>query len=133
MSKSKGTGKAGRRLRRNGDKDREWREVLGEQQHSGLSVRAFCRGRGLHETSFYYWRREIGLRDREAASKRQNKTSPPVLAPVVFVDEPRDAATNRTVASIKIVLGGGATVRVGPEATREQLDMVLAVLGQTRC
>lgn len=127
MSKSKG--KAGGRSRRDGGKEREWRALLERQRRSGESVRAFCRSRRLRETSFYYWRREIELRDREAGSKQ----TPPVLAPVVFVDEPRDASTDRTVASIEIVLGDGMMVRVSPHSTREQLDMVLSVLEQARC
>ncbi len=44
-----------------------WRERLAEWTSSGLGVRAFCRGRGLIETAFYYWRRELGARDVAAA------------------------------------------------------------------
>ena len=137
MLKSKDTGKVRGRSRRNVGKEREWRALLGEQRGSGESVRAFCRQRQLRETSFYRWRREIALRDREAAGKQQKKTSPPILAPVVFVDEPREAFSNSSSPSIEIVLGGvfngGATVRVPPHSTREQLDMVLAVLEQRLC
>lgn len=134
MSKSKGT--AGGRSRRDEGKERKWRTLLERQRRSGESVRAFCRKRQLRESSFYRWRREIGLRDREAGSKQTS----PVLAPVVFVDEPRgefgesrDASTDRTAASIEIVFDGGMMVRVPPHSTREQLDMVLSVLEQTRC
>jgi len=136
MSKLKGTGKSGGQSRRDEGKEREWREIIDGQRGSGESVRAFCRGRGVRESSFYRWRREIGLRDREAGSKQTS----PVLAPVVFVDEPRgefgesrDASTDRTAASIEIVFDGGMMVRVPPHSTREQLDMVLSVLEQTRC
>ena len=139
MSKSKGKGKVKTdgRARRDGGKEREWRGLIERQRRSGESVRAFCRSKRLHEASFYYWRREIGLRDREAASSRK---TPPVLAPVVFVDEPRgnsdqprEACMNGLLASLEIVLGGGTTVRVGPDSTPEQLAVVLGVLGQARC
>ena len=129
MSKSKGKGKVGVRTRRDGGKERKWRRIIDEQRRGGESVRAFCRSRRLHEASFYYWRREIGLRDREAGSKQAS----PVLAPVVFVDEALDASTVGAAASIEIVLGGGTTVRVPSHSTREQLDMVLSVLEQARC
>jgi transposase-like protein len=40
-----------------------WREILGRQAVSGLSVRAFCRQEGIGEPSFYFWRRAIRTRD----------------------------------------------------------------------
>jgi len=67
MSKMKDENKAGGRSRRDDSKERKWRGLIERQRRSGQSVRAFCRSRDLHETSFYYWRREIGLRDRETA------------------------------------------------------------------
>ena len=84
-------------------KERVWRQAIGDQQRSGTSVRVFCRGRQLNESSFYYWRREI--RDREAGSKSGVAL---VLAPVVLVDEP-------------------------PGSTRTQLAVVFAVLESARC
>lgn len=44
-------------------KETWWREILGRQVASGLSVRAFCRQEGIGEASFYYWRRAIRTRD----------------------------------------------------------------------
>ena len=125
MSKLEDKGKADGRSRRDGGKEREWRRIIDEQRRGGESVRAFCRKRQLRESSFYRWRREIELRDREVGSK--------VLAPVVFVDESRDASTDRTATSIEIVLGCGTMVRFGPDAGREQLATVMEVLGQARC
>jgi hypothetical protein len=49
----------------NPDKERFWRKQVEAWQRSGLSVREFCRRRGLSEASFYAWRRELPLRDRE--------------------------------------------------------------------
>ena len=132
MSKSNGKGKVkeGGRSRRDEGKEREWREIIDAQRRCGESVRAFCRDRGLYEASFYRWRREIRLRDRKVAG--QDVTH--VLAPVVLIDEPCSVATQGSPsASIEIVLGGGTMVRIPPDSTREQLDMVLSVLGQARC
>jgi transposase-like protein len=103
-------------------KERAWRETIAEQQQSGQSARAFCRKKRLNESSFYYWRKQIRLRDRKAGGKKDRL---PVFAPVVVVDEP--------AAAIEIVLGDGCTVRVPPHATHEQLDMVLAALESGRC
>ena len=41
-----------------------WRERVAEQAHSGLSVKLFCKQRGLAECSFYAWRKRV--RDGEA-------------------------------------------------------------------
>ena len=139
MSKSRGKskGKAAVRSRRDEGKEREWRKLLDEQRRGGESVRAFCRKLGVREASFYRWRREVELRDCEAVKKRK---TPPVLAPVVFVEEPcggsaksRDTSMGETSPAIEIVLGDGITVRVLPHSTREQLDMVLSVLEQRQC
>jgi transposase-like protein len=119
-------------------KERVWREAIADYQGSGVSVRAFCRGRQLNESSFYYWRKEI--RDREAECK---SGVPPVLAPVVLVDDPPGEAASQLStpqssatqpsAVIEIVLDDGTTVRVPPGSTRTQLAVVFAVLEPTRC
>lgn len=38
----------------------KWREAVGEQRASGLSVSAFCRKRGLVEHRFRYWQEKFG-------------------------------------------------------------------------
>jgi transposase-like protein len=123
MSKSK----AGDGNRRDGGKERIWREAIADQQRSCESVKAFCRARGLNESSFYRWRKKIRLRDRQTGGE---KNAPPLLAPVVVVDGP---STREPSASIEIVLAGGTTVRVPSGATREQLGMVFAVLELGGC
>mgnify|MGYP005651368167 CR=1 FL=1 len=104
--------------------ERKWRELIERQRLSGESVRAFCRKHELRETSFYYWRRELKLRDREAASKRETS---PAFAPVVLIEELGGPAP------IEIVLKDGATVRVRRGATSEQLGLVLDALERFRC
>jgi len=133
MSKTKSVARG--RARRDGDKERVWRERIAEQQRGGESVRAFCRERGLRETSFYYWRRQIRLRDREPAGNADTPGRSHGLAPVVLIDDPLDGAAASTPAAtaIEIVLGDGTTVRVPPGSTGEQLAAVLAVLEPARC
>lgn len=45
--------------------EKRWRDLVGRQPPSGLSVRAFCAREQVTEASFYAWRREIAVRDRE--------------------------------------------------------------------
>jgi len=37
----------------------EWAERIAAQQHSGISVKQFCKERGLTEYSFYAWRKRL--------------------------------------------------------------------------
>ena len=39
------------------DKSKQWRERIGEQERSGMSVKQFCVERSLTECSFYAWRK----------------------------------------------------------------------------
>lgn len=52
--------------KKNPQTEARWREAVKRQESSGISIREFCKQEGLHEPSFYAWRRELRLRDREA-------------------------------------------------------------------
>ena len=56
-------------MKRDAGKEKLWRKAMAEAQGSGLSVRAFCRHRGIKENQFYAWRRELRTRDAEAGEK----------------------------------------------------------------
>ena len=58
---------AQKRWVRDSDKELYWRTKISEWKKSGLSIRAFCHQREIVETSFYAWRRELAIRDRESA------------------------------------------------------------------
>ena len=36
-----------------------WRERIAEQARSGLSIKQFCKDRGIPEHAFYSWRRRL--------------------------------------------------------------------------
>jgi hypothetical protein len=115
------------RGKRDGKKERKWREVLGEQRQSGQSVREFCREQGLKEASFYRWRQVIGRRDTEATQAEVS------LASVVLVEDRDNESSYFGPTAIEIVLCGGTMVRVPHDSTSGQLGMVLEVLGRSRC
>lgn len=56
-------------MKRDTGKETVWRERLAEMEGSGKTVRGFCRERGIKENQFYAWRRELRMRDAEAAEK----------------------------------------------------------------
>jgi len=47
--------------------ERQWRGRLDRCQASGLSIREFCERHGLTEATFYFWKRELRIRDQASA------------------------------------------------------------------
>jgi transposase-like protein len=129
-----------RKRRRDGAKEAYWRGQVERQVRSGLSVRAFCRQQGLAENSFYAWRRELAVRDREQAAAR----TPAALQP----EQPRTPFAEVVVAvpaelrpvtpAIEIILttaGSSAARRIAisPGFDPATLAAVLDVLEQRAC
>lgn len=54
-----------------------WRAIIAKWKVSGKSVRLFCKEIGVSENSFYAWRREIQIRDRENLAKTLPDASAP--------------------------------------------------------
>jgi transposase-like protein len=91
-------------------KSEQWRERIGEQERSGLSVRQFCRGQGLNEHSFYAWRRR--LRDG---------------GPVRFALVER-GENPETVGELELILSTGERLRISGEVDAKTLRTVLEAL-----
>src|ERR1044071_740567 len=93
-------------------KNNQWRERIAEQERSGLSVKQFCRERGLTECSFYAWRKR--LRKRE---------------PVRFALVERAALQeSATEALLELVLANGARLGIGTGVDSSTLRTVLEAL-----
>jgi len=99
-----------------------WREQVRRRQSSGRSVREFCDRAGLSVPSFYWWRREVRIRDaRRGAGDR------PRFVPVRTTPEPPAGA------ALEVVLGGGRSIRVGPGFDADHLRAVVTALEATPC
>ena len=91
----------------------EWAERIGAQQRSGMSVKQFCKDRGLTEYSFYAWRKRLQESGPvrfalvEKSARRQERTAEPVL---------------------ELVLATGERLRIGPTVDVVTLRTVLDVL-----
>lgn len=96
-------------------KEAKWRKVVAGQPGSGLSIRAYCRGRGVKEAAFYWWRAELARRDAS--------TPQATFVPVRVVAE--EAARG---GQVEIVLPGERRVRVIGRVDRQMLSDVVAVL-----
>ena len=86
-----------------------WRQRIAQQESSGQSIRAYCRGRGLPEHAFYGWR------------QRLRKQSAPVKFALVET-KPAEA----TALPIELMLASGDRLRIPHDAAT--LKLVLAVL-----
>ena len=94
-------------------KEREsyWREVVGRQENSGLSVRAFCGEENICAHSLYVWRRRF-------ARKR------PVSFAVVRVGGEQSESSSM----LTLILPGGEQLRIPAGADATTLRTVVAAL-----
>src|SRR3954454_14383819 len=101
--------------RRDPAREKLWRQMIREQERSGLAVRAFCVKEGLKVCNFLWWRRELDRRDREQAGSLPDSSvkgpaepsAAHVFLPVRVVDA--KPAPPRRPTPIEIVLNGGPT------------------------
>jgi hypothetical protein len=125
------------------DRERRWRRFLAVQARSGLSVRAYCREKGLPEASFYYWRREILRREQEEQSSETGGPSEglhakvgrkPTVASFCEVSVKRDgSASTRRGGEIEVVLPSSVILRVGREVEVAHLRRVLEAVEAREC
>lgn len=128
--------------RRDLGKERHWRRVLGQWRRSGLTGRDFCAERGLGESSFYAWRREIERRDREKRAERTRTSVTPASRPAfvkVTVDAAvpsaavSSAASASAASAIEVVVAGRRVLRVRAGFDAELLRQLVRVLEEPAC
>lgn len=117
----------------------EWNALLDAARLAGgllPSIRGFCRERKLRETSFYWWRRELAIRDgkplptmRAMDSTRVAGHRPAKAEPCgTFVQlKVRPTAPASTNALCELVVGK-VVVRVAPGFDASELSRLLDVL-----
>lgn len=117
-----GIGMARAKRSTTGDREQFWREQLRQYQASGQGVREFCQAAGLSVPSFYWWRREVRIRDA-----RRRSTNRPRFVPVRMAPRPaRDSA-------VEVALAGGRLIRVGSDFDADHLRAVVAALEAAPC
>ena len=92
----------------------QWRARIAEQERSGLSIKQFCKERGLTAWSFYDWRkrlRESGAPIRFALVERRSESPKPA-----------------TRADVEIVFAGGEQLRIRSGVDGATLRMVIEAL-----
>ena len=89
----------------------QWRERIAEQARSGLSIKQFCKDRGIAEHAFYGWRRR--LRETE---------------PVRFALVDRTGASHAPEWLLELTLLTGERLRIGAGVDAVTLRTVLEAL-----
>jgi transposase-like protein len=120
--------------RRDRRKEQLWRRLVREQAQSGRSVREFCNARGLAESAFYFWRRELQARDGKegriktrAVSAASSASAAPSFAAVTVTE------LDSLSPAIEVVLTSGVRVRIPSGFDPQTLREVLSLLEQPAC
>ena len=92
-------------------KDDQWRERIAERERSGLSVKQFCKERGVSEYSFYTWRKRLARKE-----------------PVRFALVDREAAGQEPATALELLLRSGERLRIGSGVDAGTLRTVLEAL-----
>jgi len=121
-----------KRIRRGDPQRRQyWEEVVRRWQEGGQTVRAFCSAEGLHESAFYFWRRELAQRKELVVKKgKQVSAKKPAFLPVHVV---ASHANETARGGVEIVLAQGRVVRVTTGFDRQTLADVLSLLEPRPC
>ena len=96
-----------------GAKAEQWRERISEQEGSGLSVKEFCRERGVSSWSFYKWRKQL----REGGPVR-----------FALVERRTEREQGATTADMELVFATGERLRIRRGVDGATLRMVVEAL-----
>ena len=106
-----------------------WSEIMRKRQASGMSIRKFCEGEGMHPNKYHYWQRklreaactELALRSGETGIK---ELPPPEGWALCKTDE---STVNEPKMSVEI---GKFSVPVSVDFSPELLKKVCGVLSE---
>jgi len=88
----------------------DWAERIAAQRGSGVSVKQFCKEKGLTECSFYAWRKRLQESGPmrfalvERSSRRQERTAEAMLELVLATGEHLRISPGVDIATLRTVL-----------------------------
>lgn len=92
--------------------ERRYRQLLGEQVRSGLSVRAFAERRGVPAGTLSYWRHELKRRDVARAQPQRQASRTSFLPVKVIASEETLAAPSAAPGGYEVLLGRDCVLRL---------------------
>ena len=106
-----------KKCRRDKKKQRKWEGLIEQQAKSGQSVVEFCRTRDVSDKVFYWWRKVLSDRKREAAKE-------------AFI---RVEVDGRGGAAVEVELRGDRRVVLRPGFDEDTLRRAVSVLEGLGC
>ena len=92
-----------------GEREAFWRRQIDDWAQGGQTISGFCRERGLTESAFHLWKRELGPKtSRRHTGRKKSQSSAPRLVPISVAAMPTSALT------LDAVLGGLMIMRTYP-------------------
>ncbi len=95
-------------------KKERWRELIAEHERSGISVRRFCKERGIAEHLLFYWRKRLRI-DRQPVRFAIVESGAALAQPTVMTE-------------LELVLASGERLRIGTGVDAKTLRTVLEAL-----
>jgi hypothetical protein len=104
-----------------------WRDVVAASRRSNLSIREFCRQRGIHPSHFYYWRQRLG---GEAAAPIQPsaKRKPETRFALVLAEPAPTAVPGAHDGALELILESGWRLHIRRGVDAATLRTVLSAL-----
>ena len=63
-----------------------WAQIVRERNESKLSIRGFCKNKGIHENTYFYWQRKLRETACEQLEKKQTASISTALHQPVFTE-----------------------------------------------
>lgn len=110
-----------------------WRKMLAEQGRSTPNIMEFCRSKSISANRYFWWKRELKLRDAKRRLKKGGRRKPiaksvvrPALVPVVIKAQPASPQGQ----TFEVLLSNQRVVRVPRDFDAESLSRLVAALEQ---
>ena len=109
-------------------KEKFWRRQISDFAASGMTLRDFCRSRGLSDKNFSNWRKRLSLKD---AAAREAEDSSLDFAEVKMVEQPgvENGTQLSSAISMEVVVRNGVVLRVAEGCSTKLLSSVFSLVG----
>ena len=105
----------------------EWMQLIRERNDSGMTIKEWCRSKGLSENQYYYWLRKIRRSACTALESRADKApliqeEGPVFAQVNVLPQPQMPPAGITIRM------NHAEIHIGKDVCAGQLKTIMKVI-----
>ena len=134
MARRRATGQ--RRTKASREREENWRRIIAKQGRSGLTHTEFCRRESISANSYFWWKRDLGIRTKKKRSEPRGRVrqqrggeATTSLVPVTI----RQAASSAASDWFEVLLSSGCVVRLRSGFDSESLKRLVAILEESQC